>query len=193
MLAPLSAIYAFWQRHFNSDPSVVGRTLRLVHRNYTIIGVMPSRFTIAGADVYLPMKITNDPTNYFFARLRMKPGITKEAADAELQPLLERFAKETPNRFPKKFRVHVCGMIEKYLDHLGPSMFLLLGAVGLLLLIGCANVSILLLARGTARQHELAIRSAIGASAGGFSASFLPKLSHYRCPVRLAAFCWPMV
>jgi ABC-type antimicrobial peptide transport system permease subunit len=78
--------------------------------------------------------------------------------------VLEQFAKETPTHFPKKFRAHVRGIIERYLDQLGPSLFLLFGAVGLLLLIGCANVSILLLARGTARQQELAIRSAIGAN-----------------------------
>lgn len=156
--------YRFWRRHFNSDPKVIGRTLQLVHKNYTIVGVMPSRFTIGDADVYLPMKITNDPSAYFFARLRLRPGVTHEAANAELQPLLEQFAQATPNRFPKKFRVHVRGLIEKYMDSLGPPLFLLLGAVALLLLIGCGNVSILLLARGTARQHELAIRSAIGAS-----------------------------
>jgi predicted permease len=156
--------YRFWRRHFNSDPMVVGRKLQLVHKTYTIVGVMPSRFTIGDADVYLPMKITNDPSMYFFARLRLRPGVTHEAANAELQPVLEQFAKAAPNRFPKQFRVHVRGMIEKYMDSLGPPLFLLLGAVALLLLIGCGNVSILLLARGTARQHELAIRSAIGAS-----------------------------
>jgi predicted permease len=156
--------YLFWQRHFNADPAVIGRNLQLVHKNYTIVGVLPSRFTIGDADVYLPLKLTNDSNVYLTPRVRLKPGVTRDAANAELQPLLEQFAKESPNRFPKKFRVHVRGISDRYVEHLGRSLFLLFGAVALLLLIGCANVSILLMARGTARQQELAIRSAIGAS-----------------------------
>ena len=158
--------YLFWQRHFNSDPSVIGRTLQLVHKNYTIVGVMPPRFTWDDADVYLPFKLTNDPNIRFGALIRLKPGVTHAAANAELQPLLEQFAKASPSNFPKKFRVRVKGLNDRFVEHLGQSLFLLFGAVALLLLIGCANVSILLLARGTARQHELAVRSAIGASRG---------------------------
>lgn len=156
--------YLFWQRHFNSDPTVIGRTLQLVHKNYSIVGVLPSRFTWEDADVYVPLKLTNDPMITYGPLVKLKPGVTFAAANAELQPLLEQFAKQTPEHFPKKFRVHVRGLNEQYVEHLGQSLFLLFGAVALLLLIGCANVSILLLARGTARQHELAIRSAIGAS-----------------------------
>jgi predicted permease len=155
--------YRFWRRHFNSDPGVVGRNLQLVHKNYTVVGVMPERFTIGDADVYLPLKINSDPSALLMPRVRLRPGVTHAAADAELQPLFEQFATETPTHFPRKFRVHVRGLIDGYLDRLGPALSLLLAAVGVLLLVGCTNVSILLLARGTARQHELAVRNAIGA------------------------------
>ena len=156
--------YAFWQRHFNGDAMVVGRTIQLVHKTYTIVGVMPSRFAWQNADVYLPLKVPGGASDLYDPTIRLRPGVTHAAADGELQPLLEQFAKETPSHFPKKFRVHVKGINEQYVAHLGKSLFLLFGAVGLLLAIGCANVSILLLARGTARQQELAVRSAIGAS-----------------------------
>ncbi len=156
--------YLFWQRHFNSDPAVVGRNLQLVHKNYTIVGVLPPRFTWDDAAVYLPLKITNDANIEYGPLVRLRPGVTYAAANAELQPLIEQFAKENPSHFPKKFRVHVKGFNEQFEERLGRSLYLLFAAVALLLVIGCANVSILLLARGTARQHELAVRSAIGAT-----------------------------
>ena len=157
--------YKFWLRHFNGDTSVLGRTIQLVRKNYTVVGVAGSRFTWGDGDVYLPLKITGDQVKSFYAGVRLKPGITHAQANSALEPLLRQFAKETPKHFPTDFRhLQVEGLNENFVKQLGGTLYLLFGSVALLLLIGCGNVSILLLARATARQHEFAVRSAIGAS-----------------------------
>ena len=148
--------YKFWQKRFFSDPDAVGKTLQLDHRNYAIVGVAAPRFTWYSADVYLPLKLAQDPGQMFIIDFRLRPGVTNAAADAELQPLLEQFAKDMPKHFPEHFKVQVEGLNEWVVRGMSGTLYLLLGAVGLLLAIGCGNVSILLLARGTARQHELA-------------------------------------
>ena len=156
--------YEFWQRHYNGDPGIVGKKIQLVHKTYEIVGVVRPRFTWGDGDVYLPLKLTSDPARTVFVMTRLKPGVTLAAANAELQSLLEQFAKQTPTHFPEHFRVTLEGLNDQFVTDIGGTLYLLLGAVALLLLIGCGNVSILLLARGTARQQEMAIRSAIGAA-----------------------------
>jgi putative ABC transport system permease protein len=156
--------HKFWQRHFNGDPSVVGKTIQLVRKTYTILGVMPPRFTWMDGDVYLPLKLSSSPAIEYGAMIKLKPGITRAAAAAELQPLFQEFAKETPDHFPKQYKLEVRTISYRYMHELGGTLGLLFGAVGLLLAIGCGNVSILLLARGTARQHEFAVRAAVGAN-----------------------------
>jgi putative ABC transport system permease protein len=156
--------HKFWQRHFNGDPSVVGKTIQLVRKPYTILGVMPPRFTWSDGDVYLPLKLSSLPTVEYGAMIKLKPGITRAAAAAELQPLFQQFAKEVPDHFPKQYKLELRTISYRYMHELGGTLALLFGAVGLLLAIGCGNVSILLLARGTARQHEFAVRSAVGAN-----------------------------
>jgi putative ABC transport system permease protein len=157
--------YKFWKRYYGGNPAVIGQTVQMVHKNYTIVGVAAPRFTWDDADVYTPLKITPDTVKSYYVGVRLKPGVTHAQADAALQPLIEQFAKETPKHFPTThFRLHVEGFNDDFLKQLGGTLYLLFGSVSLLLLIGCGNVSILLLARATARQHEFAVRSAIGAS-----------------------------
>lgn len=155
--------YKFWQRHYNGQADVLGRTLKLVHKSYTIVGVMP-RFTWQGGEVYLPLKMLESRGATYGSSIKLRPGISKEAANAELQPLIEQFAKETPQRFPQGFRVHIQGLNDWVEKRMSGTLELLFGGVALMLLIGCANVSILLLARGTKRRQELALRASVGAS-----------------------------
>jgi predicted permease len=156
--------YKFWQRHYNGERDVIGKTIQLVRKNYTIIGVAQPRFTWGDGDVYLPLKVSSDPARAYQVNTRLKPGVSHAAANAEFQALFEQFAKETPKHFPQEsFRVSVKGLNDQFIERFGSTLALLLGSVALLLLIGCGNVSILLLARGTAREHEFAVRAAVGA------------------------------
>ena len=153
--------YRFWQRHFHGDPAVIGKTLELNHRLYTIVGVTRPNFTWGwGADVYLPEETTQGGG----VVVRLRPGVSLAAADAELQPLLERFAREKPHSFPPQFKVDIRTLTYETTHNIGGTLYLLFAAVAMLLAIGCSNVSILLLARGAARRHEFALRSAVGAS-----------------------------
>jgi len=154
----------FWRRHFNSNPAVLGQTLQLDRKNYRIVGVARPRFTWYSADVYLPLKLDQDPVPIYTVNFRLKHDESRETANAALQPLMERFAKDTPKHFPEHFQVHVQGLNDWVVKQMGGTLYLLLAGVALLLFIGCSNVSILLLARGAVRQHELAVRAAIGAS-----------------------------
>jgi predicted permease len=155
--------YQFWQRYYSADPAVVGRTLQLVRKDYQIVGVMPPRYRWREADIYLPLKVRSEPNIYYGVTLKIRPGVTVAEANAELQPILQQFAVQSPGRYPDAFRVHLRSIVELFARPMGPKLFLLLGAVTSLLLVGCANVSILLLVRGAHRQQELSVRAALGA------------------------------
>jgi predicted permease len=158
--------YQFWQRHFNGNPDAVGKTLQLNRKSYRILGVAAKRFRWEAKDVYLPLDLTQDPKLTYRFVVRLKPGESRTAVSGGLQPLMEQFARDMPNRFPERFQVTLHGLNEWVIERMGHTLVLLLGGVALLLAIGCGNVSILLLARGTVREHELAVRTAIGAGRG---------------------------
>jgi predicted permease len=164
--------YRFWQAHFGGDPNVIGRTLEIDHAPYTIVGVMPRSFafndTLGVGDVYLPgtlmRGLANLPEFAFVPWVKLRPRVTLAVADAALEPIVRQYAKLHPDRFPDHWHLALQPIIVPYQQQTGRTLTLLLAGVVLLLIIGCANCSILLLARGRTRQHELAIRSAIGAS-----------------------------
>jgi predicted permease len=160
--------FSFWKSHYAGRRDVIGRTLQLDHRNYTIIGVMPEPFAWSGAgfsasDVYLPLKLSDDQALMYPVTMRLKPGVSTVTADAELEALYTQFEKETPDRFPPDSTVRVAGLKESAIGSVKGTLFILFGAVAVLLAIGCINVGILLLARGVLRENEFAIRNALGA------------------------------
>lgn len=158
--------YKYWQRRFGGDRTVIGHMLDINHESFTIIAVMPPRFsfteTVGNVDSYIPWSASRTPA--LLPWIKLKPGVTPAMANAEFQAYLNRFQQETPLHFPKQFRANVEPITAPYMRRTGHMLAMLFVSVVFLLLIGCANCSVLLLARGEARQHELSIRSAIGAS-----------------------------
>jgi putative ABC transport system permease protein len=159
--------YRLWLRLFDASPSAVGRILRLNGRPHTIVGVMPPRFGWYGNDgFWLPLAPGRRDVPWINPIVRLAPGVSKAAAEAQLAALNAQLAREVPATFPPQ---GVTTTLRNYMDvtvasgEMRTSLRLLLGAVGFLLLIACANVANLQLARGTTRAREMAIRLSIGA------------------------------
>jgi putative ABC transport system permease protein len=162
--------YRFWQSEFGGDPKILGTNFILEGKPRTLVGIMPRHFNAFNATFYVPARPGRDgPSLDGGAALmgRLKPGVTLKAAGADLDAIAHRLQKEDPKGiFPEKFAIVPETLLDSLIGDFKKTLYALLGAVLLLLLIACSNVANLLLARATSREREIAMRATMGASRG---------------------------
>ena len=170
--------YAYWKSMFHGDKNVLGATMTLNNSPRTVIGVMPKRFGLYGADIYVPINWNRpEPTNdgrprddhdpvYFFATGLVKRDVSRQTAAADLQVTAKQLVALYPKNYPEHFQMTARPLNEVIVANFKETLFLLIGAVVLLLLISSSNVASLLLTHYTGRSREIALRAALGASRG---------------------------
>jgi putative ABC transport system permease protein len=159
-----------WRKEFNSDSKLLGTTFTLNGERRTLVAIMPPRFLLGDADMWLPYNVyasdTETQRKWWWTLGRMRPGVTLAQVQAQWEIVARRLAKVYPNDYPKQFTTSVHTLLDEVIRQFRSVIYTLAAAVAMLLLIACSNVANLLLARATARQKEIAIRASVGASRG---------------------------